>query len=332
MASYRQGTVAVTNGSKIVTGTDTAFITTGIYAGDIFALVDANNIPDGTLYEVASVESDTKLTLLQAYQGTSGSAKNYVIMNMAGNQTTPRFSAKVSSLLGEIQPIADGLSEDAIPGGIPQGDSSGKLARGWLPLFTAASSSAAGQAGAVPAPEQTDQPLFLLSDGTWRRGVPVTFTGGTGLNLDAYVEAGQYAFLAGAASGGQNFPSASGGVLEVVGNNAGQLYQRFLDYAGKMYLRRGANAGEYTAWTKLSTLPSPQTAEGAGQWTALSSEPGEALSLPSGGTWAYPTTAYNSDGTLASYNTSLIGVKAGGSSIVGSGSIYKLRGFAWRIA
>lgn len=332
MASYRQGTVTVTQGSKIITGVDTAFNTVGIYAGDIFSLVDGNNIPTGSLYEVASVESDTKLTLLQAYQGTTGSAKGYVIMNMAGNQTTPRFAAQVSKLLSEVQPISDALSDESVPAGIPQAGSDGKLARNWLPVFTGASSGAAGQAGAVPAPEQTDQPLFLLSDGTWRRGVPVTFTGGTGLNLDAYVEAGQYAFLGGAASGGQNFPSAGGGVLEVVGNNAGQLYQRFLDYAGNMYLRRGANTGEYTAWTKLSTLPSPQTAEGAGQWTALSSEPGEALGLPSGGTWAYATTAYNSDGTLASYNTGLIGVKAGGSSIVGSGSVYKLRGFAWRIA
>lgn len=132
MASYRQGTVAVTNGSKIVTGTDTAFITTGIYAGDIFALVDANNIPDGTLYEVASVESDTKLTLLQAYQGTSGSAKNYVIMNMAGNQTTPRFAAQVSKLLSEVQPISDALSDESVPAGIPQAGSDGKLADSWL--------------------------------------------------------------------------------------------------------------------------------------------------------------------------------------------------------
>lgn len=132
MASYRQGTVAVTNGGKIVTGTDTAFITTGIYAGDIFALVDANNIPDGTLYEVASVESDTKLTLLQAYQGTTGSAKSYVIMNMAGNQTTPRFAAQVSKLLSEIQPIADALSDESVPAGIPQAGSDGKLADGWI--------------------------------------------------------------------------------------------------------------------------------------------------------------------------------------------------------
>lgn len=332
MASYRQGTITVTRGSKIVTGVDTAFNVVGIYAGDIFSLVDENNIPTGSLYEVASVESDTKLTLLQAYQGTSGSAKNYVIMNMAGNQTTPRFSAKVSSLLGEIQPIADGLSEDAIPGGIPQGDSSGKLARGWLPLFTAASSSAAGQAGAVPAPGETNQPKFLLSDATWANGIKVTFVSDSGINLNTYYDSGLYAFLSTAAAAGTNFPTSSGGILEVIGNGVGQIYHRFLGADGNLYLRSGANTGTFTDWKKFSFLPSPQAAEGAGQWAALSSEPGEALTLPSGGTWAYATTAYNSDGTLASYNTGLIGVKAGGSSIVGSASTYKLRGFAWRIA
>ena len=332
MASYRQGTITVTQGSKIVTGVDTAFNVVGIYAGDIFSLVDGNNIPTGSLYEVASVESDTKLTLLQAYQGTSGSAKNYVIMNMAGNQTTPRFSAKVSNLLGEVQEIADGLSEDAIPSGIPQGDSSGKLARGWLPLFTAASSSAAGQAGAVPAPEQTNQPKYLLSNATWANGIKVTFVSDSGINLNTYYDSGLYAFLSTAAVAGTNFPTSSGGILEVIGNGSGQIYHRFLGADGNLYLRNGANTGTFTDWRKFSFLPSPQTAEGAGQWTALSSEPGEALGLPSGGTWAYVTTAYNSDGTLAGYNTGLVGVKAGGSSIVGSGSIFKLRGFAWRIA
>lgn len=332
MASYRQGTVTVTQGSKIVTGVDTAFNVVGIYAGDIFSLVDGNNIPTGSLYEVASVESDTKLTLLQAYQGTSGSAKNYVIMNMAGNQTTPRFSAKVSNLLGEIQPIADGLSEDAIPGGIPQSDSSGKLARGWLPLFTAASSSAAGQAGAVPAPGQTNQPLFLLSNGTWKRGVPVSFISDSGINLNTYIESGDYGFLTTATTSGSNFPTSAAGILRVVGNNAGQIYHIMFSFDNTLWFRRGSGVDNFAAWQKISFLPSPQTAEGAGQWAALSSEPGEALSLPSGGTWAYATTAYNSDGTLASYNTGLIGVRAGGSSIVNSSSTYKLRGFAWRIA
>lgn len=319
------GTITLTNGSTAVTGSGTLFADNFVGADDVL-------IVDGLMYIVASVTSNTSLTLTRPYTGTTASGKQYDIVHLTGEEALNELARQVAALVNKYGLTVNSITDTPGASKIPKADSSGKLARNWLPVFKGASSGAAGQAGAVPAPEQTDQPLFLLSDGTWRRGVPVAFTGDTGLNLDAYVEAGQYAFLTSAASGGQNFPSASGGVLEVVGNNAGQLYQRFLDYAGNMYLRRGANTGVYTAWKKLSTLPSPQTAEGAGQWTALSSEPGEALGLPSGGTWAYATTAYNSDGTLASYNTGLIGVKAGGSSIVGSGSVYKLRGFAWRIA
>lgn len=331
MASYRQGTVTVTQGSKIVTGVDTAFNVVGIYAGDIFSLVDGNNIPTGSLYEVASVESDTKLTLLQAYQGTSGSAKNYVIMNMAGNQTTPRFSAKVSNLLGEIQPIADGLSEDAIPGGIPQSDSSGKLARGWLPLFTASSSSAAGQAGAVPAPPLTNQPYYLLSNGKWARSAATTFVGDENIDMNDLTNSGTYAFLSSAIATLLNAPAASIGILEVIGNNAGQLYQRYTTYGCVVYVRRGAKNGSFTDWIQISP-PYAQNAAGIGQWVALASDVGAALNLPAGGTWAYALTAYTSAGALAGYTTELIGVKAGGSNIVASSSAYKLRGFCWRVA
>lgn len=131
MASYRTGTVAVANGSKIVTGTDTTFNVSGIYAGDIFSLVDSNGLPTGPLYEVESVTSDTRLTLRQAYQGTTGSAKAYVIMNMAGNQTTPRFAAEATHLLDQVRPITANLSASPIPSGIPRAGSGGKLATGW---------------------------------------------------------------------------------------------------------------------------------------------------------------------------------------------------------
>lgn len=131
MASYRTGTVAVSNGSKTVTGTDTTFNVSGIYAGDIFSLVDANGLPTGPLYEVESVTSDTSLTLRQSYQGTTGSAKSYVIMNMAGNQTTPRFAAEATHLLDQVRPITAALSASPTPAGIPQADNSGKLAAGW---------------------------------------------------------------------------------------------------------------------------------------------------------------------------------------------------------
>ncbi len=131
MASRRDGTVSVTKGSKTVTGVETTFNTSGVYAGDVFSLVDGNLLPTGPLYEVESVQSDTKLTLRQAYQGTTAAAKAYVIMNMAGNQTTPRLAAQAAHLLDEVRQMTSSLSDSPVPAGIPQAGGNGKLAPGW---------------------------------------------------------------------------------------------------------------------------------------------------------------------------------------------------------
>lgn len=220
MASYRQGTVAVTNGSKIVTGTDTAFITTGIYAGDIFSLVDGNNIPTGSLYEVASVESDTKLTLLQAYQGTSGSAKNYVIMNMAGNQTTPRFAAQVSKLLSEVQPISDALSDESVPAGIPQAGSDGKLDDGWFKTNQADGLLKLDSSGKAPAAQLPDSALAprenLLHNWDFRN--PVNQRGESKYSTTRKYTIDRWFMI----SGGGKITKASGGVT--VNGSAGAIY------------------------------------------------------------------------------------------------------------
>ena len=63
----RTGTVAVTNGSAVVTGTGTAWAST-VYAGDIFWG------PQNTAYEVLSVDSNTQLTLASNYSGAGGAA------------------------------------------------------------------------------------------------------------------------------------------------------------------------------------------------------------------------------------------------------------------
>ena len=263
MASYRQGTVTVTRGSKIITGVDTAFNTVGIYAGDIFSLVDGNNIPTGSLYEVASVESDTKLTLLQAYQGTSGSAKNYVIMNMAGNQTTPRFAAKVSKLLSEVQPISDAISDESVPAGIPQAGSDGKLDDGWLPMLAGATSSQAGAAGLVPAPTAGKQGSYLMGNGTWGRDADVLAAVAAGqiggaatvnevADLDEYQTQGTYYFVW--HSGNEHFPVEVGGYLIVVtGKGSSLVRQLYLsNHAAKAEIyTRLYNAGTWGDWCKI---------------------------------------------------------------------------------
>lgn len=71
-AVYSTGTVSVTNGSKIVTGSGTTWNT----------LVDAGmllHIGSERVYVVASIDSTTQLTLRDAYEGTGGSGKSYTL-------------------------------------------------------------------------------------------------------------------------------------------------------------------------------------------------------------------------------------------------------------
>lgn len=316
------GTITVTNGSASVTGSGTLFATNFVGANDILVV-------DGAMYVVKSVTSDTALTLTQPYAGETASGKSYDIVHLTGEDIVNLLARKVTELVEKYGLTVNSITDTPGASKIPKADSSGKLARNWLPVFKGASSGAAGQQGAVPAPAATSQPLYLLSNGTWASGAPVTFVGDTGINLNSYINAGQYAFLAGAASSGSNFPSAASGVLEVYGNNAGQLYQRYTDTSRNIYIRQGADTGVFTDWRKISYVAAPQTAEGPGQWVTLSAEVNEALNLPSGGTWAWFTQRYTS---ADAPSNAVTGVSAGGSVIVSDSSIYKIRGFAWRIA
>lgn len=72
MAWYRTGTASFTNGSAAVTGAGTTWI------GNV-AVGEALLGPDGRLYEVASIVSNTSLTLGSTYLGTTASAQPYAI-------------------------------------------------------------------------------------------------------------------------------------------------------------------------------------------------------------------------------------------------------------
>ena len=64
---YATGTVSVTNGSAIVTGSGTTW-TTNAKAGDEFHLGSATqNDPTATWYEIQSVDSNTQVTLTTNY-------------------------------------------------------------------------------------------------------------------------------------------------------------------------------------------------------------------------------------------------------------------------
>lgn len=75
MAWYRNGTISVTNGSAVVTGSGTLWVDAGVLnSGDITAG------PDGNLYEILSIQSNTALTLASNYLGSTASGQSYAIM------------------------------------------------------------------------------------------------------------------------------------------------------------------------------------------------------------------------------------------------------------
>lgn len=90
---YRAGTVAVTSGSKTVTGTGTQWqnLIFGVSPGVTFYG------PDGKPYEIDTVNSNTSLTLVTNYSGTTASGQAYAI--------DPTRSGSVASLAAQTSEV-----------------------------------------------------------------------------------------------------------------------------------------------------------------------------------------------------------------------------------
>ena len=119
------GTITVTNGSTAVTGSGTLF-------ADKFVGTNDALVVDGEIYIVKSVSSNTALTLLTPYTGTSGSGKSYVIVHLTGEDVINLLARKTTELVEKYGLIANSVTETPGAGGIPQADSTGKLADGWI--------------------------------------------------------------------------------------------------------------------------------------------------------------------------------------------------------
>lgn len=88
MAQYRTGTVSVTNGSAVVTGSGTVWLTNAA-AGDAFKIESEN-----VVYSIASVDSDTQITLSTNYVGVTDSALTYqIVVDFTPNLSLPEIWA-----------------------------------------------------------------------------------------------------------------------------------------------------------------------------------------------------------------------------------------------
>lgn len=103
----RDGTVAVTNGNKKVTGTGTTFADTknGVAKGHLFCITSGTSVD---FYEVDYVASNTELYLVQAYRGITAAGKAYEVITTFSD-SVPEFARRLTATLGAYQQQSDAL-------------------------------------------------------------------------------------------------------------------------------------------------------------------------------------------------------------------------------
>ena len=101
-AFYRNGTVAVTQNSKVVTGTNTNWATgaTKPLAGDVFVF---NN----KIYEIENVISNTEIRLFRNFEDATASNQAYMIMRNASLNISSRIAAQVAQVVNQKQIMLD---------------------------------------------------------------------------------------------------------------------------------------------------------------------------------------------------------------------------------
>ena len=119
MSQYSTGLSSVTNNSPTVTGTNTLWLA-NVTAGDSFTVAG-----DGVMYDVASVDSDTQVTLSVNYAGSTASGVVYAIgtgftvpdsfpeMSQGDIETATIFTRAMRKIQGKFSAIVSDVSGKA---------------------------------------------------------------------------------------------------------------------------------------------------------------------------------------------------------------------------
>ena len=98
---YSTGTVNVTQGSSNVAGVGTNWVNAGLKVGDIFT------IDKSRLYQITAINSNTSLSLQEAYQGATGTAQVYFVIRNFAATMQAQIAAQVSELVNKYESYID---------------------------------------------------------------------------------------------------------------------------------------------------------------------------------------------------------------------------------
>jgi formylglycine-generating enzyme len=101
MAWYKTGTVTVANGSTTVTGSGTQWVSNA-------RLGEAIVLPDGKIYEIVNIASDTSITIAPGYLGSNQSGNYFIAPTMSYIRD---LASRASELIDEYQALNDGPAQ-----------------------------------------------------------------------------------------------------------------------------------------------------------------------------------------------------------------------------
>lgn len=214
MPWYRAGTVTVTNGSAVVTGAGTDFVS-NTQNGEVFLG------PDGRVYEIVNVVSATDLRITPAYMSATAGGQAY------GIQPTSSFARDltiaINALIASFAAVRDGVGQGLFPDGSPASPGM---------RFSADQDTGIARVG--------DNVLGLIAGGRVRLTV-----GGDGIvNVSSNAESQVTTYLTSGVTD-QNFRLATAnGVAGAAGEQArlGLLYNNASQWGSYLSFIRGAGA------------------------------------------------------------------------------------------
>ena len=224
MSQYKTGTATVTNGSPTVTGTNTLWLA-NVTAGDSFTVAG-----DGVMYDVASVDSDTQITLSVAYAGATASG---VVYTIARDFTSPDNFPELTT--GDIE----------TPTIITRAFRKIQSRFTGIAINTTAE---IGQAVSDHVALADPHTQYALESKT-----PVDF-GATTDDVDTVVKSGFYRVEQSA-----NLPSGAEYGQLIVSRGGNTILQLVSNYTGRLWQRSGnpsnvGSGGSYSDWQEIPSL------------------------------------------------------------------------------